>query len=79
MNDLISVVIPIYNVESYLKESLDSVVYQTYKNLEIILIDDESKDRSPQICDELQKTDKRIRVVHKKMKVQAKVETEELI
>lgn len=64
MNDLISVVIPIYNVESYLKESLDSVVYQTYKNLQIILVDDGSTDDSGKICDEYAQKDNRITVVH---------------
>lgn len=62
----VTIVVPVYNAENYLRRCVSSIQCQTYKNLEIILIDDESKDRSPQICDELQKTDKRIRVVHKK-------------
>lgn len=62
----VAVVIPVYNAEKYLRRCVSSIQYQTYKNLEIILIDDGSKDKSPQICDELQKSDRRIRVVHKK-------------
>lgn len=62
---LISVVVPIYNVEKYLRECLESIINQTYKNLEIILVNDGSKDASPQICEEYQKKDKRIKVIHK--------------
>ena len=61
----ISVIIPIYKVESYLRQCLDSVVNQTYKNLEIILIDDGSPDNCGQICDEYAQRDKRIIVIHK--------------
>jgi glycosyltransferase involved in cell wall biosynthesis len=50
---LISVIIPVYNVEQYLHQCLESVIGQTYKNLEIILIDDGSTDNSPRICDDL--------------------------
>ncbi len=63
--DLISIIIPVYNVEKYLKECVDSVRKQTYKNLEIILIDDGSKDNSEKLCDELAKEDNRIKVIHK--------------
>lgn len=66
MNPLISVIIPIYNVEKYLARCVDSIVNQTYKNLEIILVDDGSPDRCPQMCDDYAKKDSRIKVVHKK-------------
>jgi len=62
---LISVIIPVYNVEKYVERCLDSVINQTYKNLEIILIDDGSTDNSGKICDEYVKKDNRIIVVHK--------------
>lgn len=62
---IFSVVLPIYNVEKYLNRCLDSVINQTYENLEIILVDDGSPDNCPQICDEWAETDKRIKVVHK--------------
>lgn len=61
----ISVIIPVYNVEKYLKRCLDSIINQTYKNLEIILIDDGSTDKSSNICDEYAAKDKRIVVIHK--------------
>ncbi len=61
---MISVVIPVYNTEPYIKKCLDSVIYQTYGDLEIILIDDGSTDGSPQICDEYAAKDDRIRVYH---------------
>lgn len=62
---LISVIIPVYNTEKYLKDCVNSVLNQTYKNLEIILVDDGSTDSCPQICDEYNKKDKRIIVMHK--------------
>ncbi|MBE5962332.1 MAG: glycosyltransferase [Lachnospiraceae bacterium] len=65
-NDLISVVVPIYNVEKYLKKCIDSLIAQTYKNLQIILVDDGSPDRCGEICDAYAKQDKRITVLHKK-------------
>lgn len=65
MEDLISVVVPVYNVENYLEICLDSIIGQTYKNLDIILIDDGSMDKSGSICDIYAKKDKRIRVFHK--------------
>ncbi|MDY4757554.1 MAG: glycosyltransferase family 2 protein [Parabacteroides sp.] len=66
MNPLISVIIPIYKVEDYLDECVQSVIHQTYKNLEIILVNDGSPDKCPQICDEYAKLDNRIIVIHKK-------------
>ena len=66
MNPLISVVVPIYNVEKYLARCVDSIVNQAYKNLEIILVDDGSPDRCPQMCDDYAEKDSRIKVVHKK-------------
>lgn len=61
----ISIIIPIYNVEPYIRKCLDSVINQTYKNLEIICIDDGSTDNSRNICDEYAKKDMRIKVIHK--------------
>lgn len=63
---LVSVIIPVYGVEQYLQGCVDSVLVQTYRNLEIILVDDGSKDACPQICDNYVKKDSRIRVIHKK-------------
>ena len=63
--DLISIIIPVYNVKDYIDECLNSVINQTYKNLEIILIDDGSTDGSGNICDDYEKRDNRIRVIHK--------------
>lgn len=65
MNPLISVIVPIYKVENYLNKCVDSIINQTYKNLEIILVDDGSPDTCPQICDEYTKQDSRIKVIHK--------------
>lgn len=62
----VTVVIPVYNVEKYLDRCLKSIVNQTYENLEILLIDDESPDRCPEMCENWAETDKRIRVIHKK-------------
>ena len=65
MNGLISIIIPVYNVKEYLERCVKSVIGQTYKNLEIILVDDGSIDGSSQLCDELQLQDYRIFVIHK--------------
>lgn len=65
MQPLISVIIPVYNVEKYLRECVSSVIKQEYRNLEIILIDDGSKDGSGEICDEFARFDDRIKVIHK--------------
>lgn len=60
----ISVIVPVYNVEKYLVQCLDSIVGQTYSDLEIIIVNDGSTDRSPQICDQFAAADQRIRVIH---------------
>lgn len=65
MRDLISIIVPIYHVEAYLEQCIWSIRNQTYKNLEIILVDDGSDDRCPQICDSHAQDDKRIKVIHK--------------
>ena len=62
---LISVIVPIYNVEKYLRKCLDSIIYQTYRNLEIILVNDGSTDNSGSICEEYAQADDRIKVIHK--------------
>ena len=66
MGEKISVIVPIYKVEEYLHRCIDSIINQTYTNLEIILVDDGSPDNCPMICDEYAKKDSRIRVIHKK-------------
>lgn len=63
---LISVIVPVYNVEDYLLRCVNSIQNQTYNNLEIILVDDESPDKCPEICDDLAREDPRIKVIHKK-------------
>ena len=65
MKYLVSVIVPVYKVEKYIYQCVDSIISQTYSNLEIILIDDGSPDRCPAICDEYVKKDNRIKVVHK--------------
>lgn len=65
MNELISVIIPVYNVEDYLRDCVKSVLNQSYKNIEIILINDGSTDKSGMICDRFHLEDKRIKVIHK--------------
>lgn len=62
---VVTVVLPVYNVEKYLERCLKSIANQTYRNLEIIIVDDGSTDRCPEICDEWEKKDNRIKVVHK--------------
>ena len=64
-NPLVSVIIPVYNVQDFLRECLNSVVHQSYSNLEILLIDDGSSDASGEICDEYARSDARVRVIHK--------------
>lgn len=66
MEPCISVIVPIYKVEPYLRKCVDSILAQTYQNLEIILVDDGSPDRCGEICDEYARKDARIKVIHKK-------------
>ena len=63
-NSLISIIVPIYNVEKYIHQCIDSLINQTYKNIEIILVDDGSPDNCGEICDEYARKDKRIKVIH---------------
>lgn len=65
MSELVSIIIPIYKVEDFLEECVNSVINQTYKNLEIILVDDGSPDSCPEICDAFKNKDNRIKVIHK--------------
>ena len=65
MNELISVIIPVYNVEKYINKCIDSIINQTYTNLEIILVDDDSPDSCGKIWDEYAEKDSRIKVIHK--------------
>jgi len=64
--DLVSIIVPVYNVSAYLNECIDSLIIQSYSNIEIILVDDGSTDGSGQICDQYSKLDDRIVVIHKK-------------
>ena len=65
MEHLVSIVVPVYNAERYLCTSIHALQKQDYSNIEIILVDDGSKDASPSICDSFEKEDKRIRAIHK--------------
>ena len=66
----ISVIVPVFNVENYLEKCVKSIIEQTYKNLEVILVDDGSTDKSGFLCDELKKQDYRIKVIHKMLVMQ---------
>ena len=63
---LYSILIPVYGVEKYLSKCVDSLLNQTYKNIEVILVDDGAKDNSPKICDHYASIDPRVKVIHKK-------------
>ena len=65
MTDLISIIVPVYNKEKYIKKCVDSLIKQSYSDIEIILVDDGSTDKSPEICDEYAERDSRIRVIHR--------------
>lgn len=65
MDNLISIIVPVYNVEDYIKQCLDSILLQTYTNFEVIVVDDGSTDSSSEICDDFAKKDKRFNVIHK--------------
>lgn len=67
-NDLISIIVPIYNVEKYIEKTIQTILEQSYNNIEIILVDDGSMDKSKDICDFYAKKDKRIKVFHQKNK-----------
>ena len=66
MDELISIIVPVYRVEKYLRTCAESILNQTYSNFELILADDGSDDASSQICDEIREEDKRVKVIHKK-------------
>lgn len=65
MKPLISIIVPVYGAERYLRRCVDSILAQTYSNIEVILVDDGSQDQCPQICDVYAKQDARVRVIHK--------------
>lgn len=65
MDKLVSIIIPVYNVGKYLSRCIESIQRQTYTNLQIILVDDGSTDSSSELCDEYEKKDDRIIVIHK--------------
>lgn len=65
MTNLISIIVPVYNVENYLADCINSILQQTYKHFELILVDDGSSDRSGKICDQMAKADDRLQIFHK--------------
>lgn len=67
MKPEISIIVPVYNVEKYLRQCIDSILAQTFKNFELILVDDGSPDKCGEILDEYSLKDERVVVIHKKM------------
>ena len=65
-NPLISIIVPVYNVEPYIERCIESIIKQSYKNIEIVVVDDGSTDNSGRICDEYAQKDRRIKVIHKR-------------
>ena len=66
MEKMLTIVVPVYNVQKYIYKCEDSILSQTYKNIEVILVDDSSPDECGTICDKYAEKDKRVRVIHKK-------------
>lgn len=66
MDEMISIIVPVYNVSHYLEQCIESIIHQTYKNIEIILVDDGSTDGGSKICDDYKEKDNRIKVLHQK-------------
>ena len=64
MNKKISVIVPAYNVEKYIEKCINSIIKQSYKNIEVIVVDDGSTDKTSKICDKIAKADNRIVVIH---------------
>ena len=64
-NDLISIIVPVYNVEKYIVRCLESILSQTYKNIEVIIVNDGSVDKSGEICERYAKKDNRIKLINK--------------
>ena len=65
-NELLSIIVPVYNSEKYVSVCIESILKQTYQNIEVILVDDGSTDESGKVCDEFEQADHRVRVFHKK-------------
>ena len=64
LGPMISIIVPVYKVEPYLRQCVDSILGQTYRDIEVLLIDDGSSDRCGEICDEYERQDNRVRVFH---------------
>ena len=69
-----TIVIPVYRAQKYIRQCLDSIIHQSFKDFEVILVDDGSPDACPQICEEYVQKDLRFSVIHKKTKVHKKLE-----